>query len=523
MLILADYGADANTTITSNLYPHLDSGTPAFASDNFYADVTGDDLPDVIFSRITANTAAQLKVMCSKFLNYERNPPTDPSFYDKPIVAEGWQDDRWFQLGAEIFGGYLKSIGKHQVRINDLGSPAANSGNNVTNTGTWSTASNTTAVVNYFGPTGLNYIPAKPGTLGGFVGGNSTAIKNAINSGAFMLLHRDHGFYAGWGEPGYSTSNIGSLTNVNNKLPFIFTINCQTGAYHRTSECFAEKFHRYTYTGQNSGALGLIAPTEVSYSFVNDIFIWGIFDNMWPNFMPAYGSTPASRDMRPAFANAAGKYFLKQSSWNNSSSQKQITYRLFHMHGDAFQWFYSEVPQALTVSHNSMYNTSTNAFTVTANAGSFISLTTVTPTGIIILGTATGTGAPVSIPLSTAVSGTSKILVTVTKQNYLRYSKLVGITASVEEDAANNFNFNIYPNPFSQSTTLSYLLNEPCNITISVYNLLGEEVAIVVDNVKHLSGTYEVQFNNNNLPAGVYSCVLKTDNNIITKKIVINN
>ena len=73
-----------------------------------------------------------------------------------------------------------------------------------------------------------------------------------------------------------------SLTNVNNELPFIFSINCQTGAYHRSAECFAEKFHRYTYNGQNSGALGLIAATEVSYSFVNDTYVWGLYDNMFP-------------------------------------------------------------------------------------------------------------------------------------------------------------------------------------------------------------------------------------------------
>jgi hypothetical protein len=293
MLILADYGTDANSTVISNLYPHNSSSYPDFASDNFYADLTGDEMPDVIFSRITANNATQLKVMCSKFLSYERNPPTDVAFYDKPVVAEGWQDDRWFQLGAEIFGGYLATLSKHQMRINELGSPAKNSGGNVANSGTWSTASNTSTIIKYFGQSGLKYIPDQPGTLGGFSGGKAANINTALNSGAFMLLHRDHGFYGGWGEPSYSTSNVTSLTNVDNRLPFIFSVNCQTGAYHRTSDCFTEKMHRYTYNGKNSGALGLIAATEVSYSFVNDAFIWGMFDNMWPNFMPAYGTTPA--------------------------------------------------------------------------------------------------------------------------------------------------------------------------------------------------------------------------------------
>ena len=53
-----------------------------------------------------------------------------------------------------------------------------------------------------------------------------------------------------------------------------------------------EKLHRHTSGGNNSGALGVIGDSEVSYSFVNDVYVWGAFDNMWPDFMPAYGTTP---------------------------------------------------------------------------------------------------------------------------------------------------------------------------------------------------------------------------------------
>ncbi|MDD5570670.1 MAG: C25 family cysteine peptidase [Bacteroidales bacterium] len=518
MLILADYGTNTASTIISNLYKHPSTSYPDYASDNYYADITGDDLPDVVFSRITANNATQLQVMCSKFLNYERNPPTDAAFYDKPITALGWQDDRWFQIGSEIVGGYFRSIGKHPVRINALGSPASNTGDDVPGEGIWSTASNTTTVMNYFGPSGLNYLPAEPGTLGGFTGGTATAVNNAINSGSFMIMHRDHGLYSGWGEPSYTTTSISSLRNVNNKLTFVFSINCETGGYHRTSECFAEKFHRYTYGGANSGALGLIAATEVSYSFVNDTYIWGMYDNMWPDFMPAYGTTPASRDIRPAFANAAGKYFLKQSSWAGST-YKQVTYRLFHMHGDAFQWIYSEVPQNLTVVHNSCIDEGATFFTVTADAGSFIAITA----NGQILGTATGTGAPVNITVP-AQTPPANILVTITKQNYFRYSSLVCVSPDVsvsDNISSGNINLNCYPNPFNKSTTLSYSLDKPYKVTLSVYNIYGKEVAVIIDNVSKSGGSYNVQLNSEKLSSGIYSCVLRNDAQVVTRKIVI--
>ena len=512
MLILADYGTNANSTVTSTT-------SPGFASDNYYADVTGDDLPDITFSRITANNTAQLQVMCSKFLNYERNPPTDPAFYDKPLLSLGWQDDRWYQLAGSIVFGYLKTF-KNPVRVNALTTSASNTGNNVANAGIWSTT-DPTAIINYFGPTGLNYIPAKPGTLGGFSGGTSAQINTAINNGAFMVLHRDHGSLPGWYMPSYSKTNISGLTNINNKLPFVFSINCNTGEYQNTTECFGEKFHRYTYSGQNSGALGVIAPSEVSYSFVNDIHMWGIFDYLWPNFMPAYGTTPALRDMRPAFANDAGKYFLDQSNWYpNAGSSKTATYQLYHTFGDAFQWIYSEVPKNLTVVHNPTIPSTATTFAVTSDAGSFIALTVSSPTGPIILGTATGTGSPVNITL--AQSPTTNMLVTVTKQNYFRYGKIVTMgPTSVNDVLSNNFDFTCYPNPFSQSTTLSYTLGESSNVTLSVYNILGKEVAVIINNTLQLNGPHQVEFNNHSLPSGIYSCVLKTDTQIITKNLVI--
>ncbi len=508
VLLMADYGSTAASTIISNIYSHP-AGYPAFASDNYFGDMTGDDLPDIVFSRMTANNVTQLQTMCTKFLNYERNPPIDPNFYDKPITALGWQDDRWFQIGSEVVGGFFRSIGKHPTRINALGSPANNTGNNVAGAGTWSTATNTSTVMNYFGPSGLNYLPSAPGTLGGFSGGTPAQVNTAINTGSFMLQHRDHGMYTGWGEPAYVSGNIGSLTNVNNKLTFVFSINCQTGAYHNASECFTERFHRYTYSGQNSGALGLVAASEVSYSFVNDAFIWGMYDNMWPNFMPAYGTTPASRGLLPAFACAAGKHFLYQSNWPYNTSNKQITYRLFHMHGDAFQTMYSEVPQDLAVSHLFTTPAGTNTFSVTATTGSLIALTV----NGEILGTATGTGSPVVINLSSPLTSGNTMVVTVTLQNYKRYRGLVTVPVGITESVNDNNNFVINPNP--NNGIFNLITNSTETYNVSVLNTLNAVV-------------YQKNNVNSNLSldlsaysAGVYYLMIENKNGISIKKVTI--
>ncbi len=414
-LILGDYGTDETKNIISHLYTHPAS-YPNYASDNKYADVTGDEMPDVVFSRITANDATQLQVMVTKFLSYERNPPTNPRFYDKPITALGWQTERWFQLCSEVVGGYFSQVqGKHPRRINKVyqGTPGT----------IWSSASNTTTLVNYFGPNGLNYIPESPATLGGWDGGTATNINQAIDSGAFMLQHRDHGEYIGWGEPAYKNYNIDALTNTD--LTFVFSINCQTGAYQRSSECFGEHFHRYVKNGHNSGALGLVCPSEVSYSFVNDTFVWGMYDNMWPDFMPAEGTNPVSRGVLPAFGNAAGKYFLKQSSWPYNSGDKLVTYRLFHMFGDAFQVLYTEIPQPLAVTHEPEINYGETTFTIQTNDSAFIALTL----GDQILSTGYGSAnGPVTMMIPVIPIG-SQVKITITKHNFYRYNDIVPVTS----------------------------------------------------------------------------------------------
>ena len=404
VLMLGDYGTSTANNLISPIWNNY------CVSDNILADVTGNSMPDIIFARMTANNATELQTMVTKFINHERTPPTNPNYYAHPITALGWQTVRWFQICSETVGGYWKnSLGKFPVRINAIyaGNP---------NVDPWSTATNTSTVLGVFGPTGLNYIPATPAPLGGWTGGNATMVNNAINSGAFILQHRDHGGVTGWGEPAYSNSNINGLTNTD--LVFVNSINCLTGKYNYSSECFAEKFHRYTYNGQNSGALGLIAASEVSYSFVNDTYVWGMMDNMWPNFMPQYGTTPPSRGMLPGFGNAAGKIFLQQSSWPYNTSNKEVTYHLFHLHGDAFMQLYSEVPQNLTVSHNPVIYTGATSFAVTANAGSFIALTL----NGEILGTATGTGSPVNITIPGTQLPPNYVHVTITKENYYRYN-----------------------------------------------------------------------------------------------------
>jgi len=416
--LLGDHGTNMGQYVPAETAPHPYGSC---ITDNGYADVVGNDnLPDMVFSRLIAETPAQLPVFVGKQIEYEyTNPNMDPSFYTSPITALGWQTERWFQICSEVFGGYMRQHGYTPNRINCIysGTPG----------GSWSSNQNTSMVVNYFGPNGLNYIPASPSEMGGWTGGTPQQVVDAVNAGSFWLQHRDHGEEHGWGEPAVKNSHVAQMNNVG-KLPFVMSINCLTGKYNYSDDCFAEAWMRRTYNGENAGAVGILCPTETSYSFVNDTYVWGVYDLFDGEFMPDYGPYAANTgNWMPAFGNVAGKYFLAQSSWPYNTDDKDITYTMFTAHCDAFLRIYTQVPQEMEVTHPEVVIAGLGEVTITAPEGCMISLVREDGEGgWEILAVAEATGDPQSIEFVPQVPPTEINLV-VTGQNYLRYEAVMGV------------------------------------------------------------------------------------------------
>ena len=62
---------------------------------------------------------------------------------------------------------------------------------------------------------------------------------------------------------------------------------------------------------------------------------------------------------------------------------------------------------------------------------------------------------------------------------------------------------NNYPNPFNPSTIIRYEIGETSGVTLKIYNSLGEEIRTLV-NKEQIEGVYEVTFNAENIPTGIY-------------------
>ncbi len=77
-----------------------------------------------------------------------------------------------------------------------------------------------------------------------------------------------------------------------------------------------------------------------------------------------------------------------------------------------------------------------------------------------------------------------------------------------------------YPNPFNPSTTIQYVISSRCMVTLKVYNVLGEEIVILVNEQKPV-GSYKVQLNANKFASGAYFAVLRAGSFMKTTKLLL--
>ena len=77
-----------------------------------------------------------------------------------------------------------------------------------------------------------------------------------------------------------------------------------------------------------------------------------------------------------------------------------------------------------------------------------------------------------------------------------------------------------YPNPFNASTRIRYSLPHSSRVTLKIYDVLGEEVATLVDGFED-AGSHEVTFSAGDLPSGIYFYTLEAGGQLQTRKMVL--
>jgi hypothetical protein len=80
-----------------------------------------------------------------------------------------------------------------------------------------------------------------------------------------------------------------------------------------------------------------------------------------------------------------------------------------------------------------------------------------------------------------------------------------------------------YPNPFNPSTKINFSLPFRENVSLKVYDILGNEVAVLLNSVKLEAGSYTYDFDSKdyNISSGVYYYVMRTDKFVASKKMIL--
>jgi hypothetical protein len=79
------------------------------------------------------------------------------------------------------------------------------------------------------------------------------------------------------------------------------------------------------------------------------------------------------------------------------------------------------------------------------------------------------------------------------------------------------------PNPFTDNTYISFKLHRSCDVSLKVMDIMGREIATIIDNEHLTPGRYTKQFNATDIQSGVYYFSLISNEKILTKKMILLN
>lgn len=101
----------------------------------------------------------------------------------------------------------------------------------------------------------------------------------------------------------------------------------------------------------------------------------------------------------------------------------------------------------------------------------------------------------------------------------LFYQPLVSNKEIIEKPISYNLEQN-YPNPFNPTTTISFSIAENARVKLTIYDVLGKEVATLIDEFKN-PGVYRYEFNASNLASGIYFYKLTANNFTALRKMML--
>jgi len=187
-------------------------------SDSYYAKIVGgDDYPDIMVGRFSAETAANVDTQVLRSIEFEDNQSVLDAWYWKGL---GVASDEGAGIGDE---GQADDV--HMAEIRD-----------------WLLAHGLTEVGELYG---YSTTPSQ--------------VASALNAGRGIVNYVGHGDDTSWSSTGFSNSDVNALTN-DNKLPIIVSVACLNANFGGLT-CFGEAWTRATNGSEPTGAVAIYASS----------------------------------------------------------------------------------------------------------------------------------------------------------------------------------------------------------------------------------------------------------------------
>lgn len=314
---------------------------PAFAgttathpTDLYYAEYTGDFMPEVYYGRFSATTVAELQVQIDKTLEYEQFLFTDTNWLNKVVMIAG------------VDGTFGPTHANGQINYGT--SYYFNSANGLTSM--------------------THLYPAS--------GNEDALIRTEIGEGVAFANYTAHGWDQGWGDPSFSNTDIPAMGNAH-KYPLMIGNACLTNKFDE-AVCFGEALLR----AQDKGAIGYIGGSNSTYW--DEDFYWGCgVGTVSAN--PTYaGTTLGSYDRTwHIFGEPSSEWFPAQGQMTvagnlavavGSAGSAPYYWEIYHLMGDPSLMVYYGAPPTLTVNHPGLIPLGQTTINVTTEPNTYIGI-----------------------------------------------------------------------------------------------------------------------------------------------------
>ncbi|MGX8698237.1 MAG: C25 family cysteine peptidase, partial [Prevotella sp.] len=325
------------TVVTNYSLWDYESSYGLAASDLEYASVDGDVYHDMFMSRMPVSTVEELGNLVSKTLTYEQYTMSDPSYLDNVLLIAG-ADDYWARY---------------------VGRPT----------------------INYAAD---NYFNTEHGfaNVYKYVTNTYTGCYNYLNTGVGFANYTAHGDIQMWYSPQFTNDNVNSLTN-DGKYFWAIGNCCLTANFKNAQNnklCLGEAMVR----AADKGAFGYIGSVPESYWYEDYYFGVGATNTF--KRTPAMSATTTgiydamfddtgfnTLNAVPFVGNLAVSY--AHANHYESSISDEYYWRAYQCFGDGSVMPYLSQPSANQVNHAGEIILGANAFTVSADPGSYVSIT----------------------------------------------------------------------------------------------------------------------------------------------------